>query len=258
MDGNLIASARARSCCRSSPRRMKDAMKRTRAQAMIDPGGRRPLRQGRRHRGLGRVDDQEPRPRCPAQREIELNGANQFFAYDPSMLVLSNEREAPPTPGLQGDIPLDIPANGELSGLFREDQLREASIDLDQITRGNMNPFRATLTISKNADVVRSADADDGPAGRPGAAAADADRHRVPARGVPATCCGSTSCSSPTPTWSSSTTSACATPAASWPTSCSMPRPASSSRSRRWTSPSPRRPDSWPRRRRDRRALGLR
>jgi len=35
---------------------------------------------------------------------------------------------------------------------LKEDELREASIDLDQITRGNINPFKATLTISKNAE----------------------------------------------------------------------------------------------------------
>ena len=88
----------------------------------------------------------------PGNAMLELNGANQFFKYDPSTLVISMDREAPPTPGLSGDIPLDIPANGEITGLFTEDNVLEAAIDLDQVTRGNFNPFRATLTISKNAD----------------------------------------------------------------------------------------------------------
>ena len=84
---------------------------------------------------------------------IELNGANEYFAYDPSLIMLNpDDDEAPPTPGLDGDIPINIPAGGKVSGLFTEDQLREASIDLDQITRANINPFRATLTVSKNAD----------------------------------------------------------------------------------------------------------
>jgi hypothetical protein len=83
---------------------------------------------------------------------VELNGANEFFAYDPSTIELEPDNEdAPPTPGLSGDIPIDVPAGGEVSGLFTEDDVREAAIDLDQITRGNFNPFRATLTISKNA-----------------------------------------------------------------------------------------------------------
>jgi len=86
------------------------------------------------------------------QAKIELNGANELFSYDPSIIQLDpGNDEAPPTPGLSGDIPINIPPGGEVSGLFTEDELREASVDLDQITRGNVNPFRATLTISKNA-----------------------------------------------------------------------------------------------------------
>ena len=86
------------------------------------------------------------------QAKIQLNGANEYFSYDPSIIVLDpNNDEAPPTPGLAGDIPIDVPAGATVSGLFTEDQLREASIDLDQITRGNINPFYATLTVSKNA-----------------------------------------------------------------------------------------------------------
>lgn len=88
----------------------------------------------------------------PGKAEVELNGANEYFAYDPSTIQLAPDAEdAPETPGLSGDIPMDIPAKGELSGLFTEDDVREAAIDLDEITRGHFNPFRATLTISKNA-----------------------------------------------------------------------------------------------------------
>lgn len=84
--------------------------------------------------------------------KVELNGANEFFSYDPSIIMLDpGNDEAPPTPGLAGDVPLDVPAGGQISGIFTEDQLREASIDLDQVTRGNVSPFRATLTVSKNA-----------------------------------------------------------------------------------------------------------
>jgi hypothetical protein len=87
----------------------------------------------------------------PGTAKIELNGANEFFVYDPSMLDYSGgDDEAPPTPGLSGDIPIDIEANGSVDGQFREDQILEASIDLDQITRGNINPFAATLNIDKN------------------------------------------------------------------------------------------------------------
>lgn len=87
------------------------------------------------------------------QATIQLNGANEYFAYDPSVLMLAadEDEEAPPAPPLAGDIPLTIPANGSIQGIFTEDEVREASIDLDQITRANVNPFRATLTVSKNA-----------------------------------------------------------------------------------------------------------
>ena len=81
---------------------------------------------------------------------VELDGATEFFEYDPDMIVLSTDDEAPPTPGLEGNIPLHLDPGGTLSGIFREDQVREASIDLEQVTRGNVNPFAATLRINKN------------------------------------------------------------------------------------------------------------
>ncbi|MDX2087702.1 MAG: hypothetical protein SFX73_07625 [Kofleriaceae bacterium] len=87
----------------------------------------------------------------PGKATIQLNGANQFFAYDPSLIVLGEaDNEEITAPGLAGDVPLDIGPNGELSGVFKEDELREASVDLDMVTRGNVNPYRATLQINKN------------------------------------------------------------------------------------------------------------
>ena len=91
-------------------------------------------------------------PMNAGSAKVQLNGANEVFAYDPTLIVLGDPREVPPAPGLDGDIPLHIPAGGTLTGLFREDQLREASIDLDQITRANVNPFAATLQVHKNID----------------------------------------------------------------------------------------------------------
>lgn len=82
---------------------------------------------------------------------IQLNGANELWAYDPTLVSLGDDDETPPAPGLAGDIPLRVAAGASLSGVFREDQVREASVDLDQITRGNMNPFTATLQVHKHA-----------------------------------------------------------------------------------------------------------
>ncbi len=88
----------------------------------------------------------------PGQAKVQLNGADEFFSYDPSIINLAppDAEDPPKTPGLAGDIPIDIPAGGSVTGLFTEDDLREASIDLDQVTRGNVNPFFAAQTISKD------------------------------------------------------------------------------------------------------------
>jgi hypothetical protein len=86
---------------------------------------------------------------------VQLNGANEVFAYNPDLIVLGDPDEVPPAPGLDGDIPLHIPAGARVQGLFREDQLREASIDLDQITRANLNPFAATLQVHKNLELFQ-------------------------------------------------------------------------------------------------------
>lgn len=86
---------------------------------------------------------------------VQLNGANEVFAYDPTLIVLGDPDEVPPAPGLAGDIPIHVEAGGTVSGLFREDQLREASIDLDQITRANVNPFAARLEVHKNVELFQ-------------------------------------------------------------------------------------------------------
>ena len=85
----------------------------------------------------------------PGTVKIQLNLANEDFSWDPSMIMPAGD-ESPPAPALAGDVPIDIQANGELDSLFREDQLLEAAIDLDQITRGNINMYAATLTVNKN------------------------------------------------------------------------------------------------------------
>ena len=91
-------------------------------------------------------------PKTDGTASVALNGANEFFSYDPTIINLDpNDDEAPPTPDLADPAPIPVPAGTSVSGLFTEDQMREASIDLDEITRGNISPFRATLTVSKNA-----------------------------------------------------------------------------------------------------------
>lgn len=84
---------------------------------------------------------------------VDLNGANEEAAYDNSMIMRADDEDPPPPP-LAGDIPTDIGPLGTISGVFREDQLREAAIDLDQITRANVNPFAAMLTVNKNDETI--------------------------------------------------------------------------------------------------------
>lgn len=75
---------------------------------------------------------------------IHLNGANEYFAYVPANFVVDPEDEEEPPP-LAGNIPLEVPAQQTISGVFREDRLVEAAIDLELITRGALNPFTALL-----------------------------------------------------------------------------------------------------------------
>jgi hypothetical protein len=85
---------------------------------------------------------------------IELNGANEYFAFDPDLIMIGDGEDLIPTPPLEGNIPLHLEPNATLNGVFREDQIREASIDLDQITRANVNPFAALLTINKQTQEI--------------------------------------------------------------------------------------------------------
>ncbi len=87
-----------------------------------------------------------------AQFVIDFNAGNEFWYYDPTLINLAapGDDEAPPTPQLQGNIPTDIGPNAVLTGTFREDQTLEASVDLDEITRGNITPFYATNVVDKN------------------------------------------------------------------------------------------------------------
>lgn len=97
----------------------------------------------------------------PGKARIKLNGGNELFFYDPSMLMAEADEEAPEPPSLAGDIPLDVPSQGAITGVLREDQLDEAAIDLEQITRANINPFRAVLAVHEELTEVQPLTPDD-------------------------------------------------------------------------------------------------
>ncbi len=80
---------------------------------------------------------------------IDVNGANADFVYVPLNFVVDPEEDEEPPP-LMGDIPLRIAAGATRSGTFREDEIREASIDLELVSRGMTNPFAAMLTTNED------------------------------------------------------------------------------------------------------------
>ena len=82
------------------------------------------------------------------EARISVNGGNPYWYYVPTEFVIDPDEDEEPPP-LMGDVPLRIAASGSRDGVFREDQIREASIDLEQITRGMINPFAAMLTVNE-------------------------------------------------------------------------------------------------------------
>jgi hypothetical protein len=77
---------------------------------------------------------------------IHINGGNEFFYYLPINFVIDPDEDEEPPP-LIGNIPIVIPASGTVSGVFREQELREAALDVELITRAQENPFAAILQI---------------------------------------------------------------------------------------------------------------
>lgn len=89
---------------------------------------------------------------APGLARIHVNGGNQFFVYDPSLFIIEEDEEEAVPPPLAGDIPIEVPPLGTVSGVFREDQLREGALDLELITRGQVNPFAALLSVHEEIE----------------------------------------------------------------------------------------------------------
>ncbi len=87
---------------------------------------------------------------------VQMNGANEWFSYNPTAFLTGGEDEEPPPP-LTGDVPLEIKAGQERSGTFREDELAEAGLDVELITRGGFTPFAAVLDIQEDMDEMTDA-----------------------------------------------------------------------------------------------------
>lgn len=83
--------------------------------------------------------------------KIFVGGGNEFFYYDPTAFQV-DPRDALPPP-LMGGIPIVVPALGQVSGVFREDQLSEAAQDWDAISRAGVVAQNALLTQWPSGDV---------------------------------------------------------------------------------------------------------
>ncbi len=84
---------------------------------------------------------------------VKVDGGNQFFYYVPANFVFDPDEDEVP-PSLAGGIPMTVPAGGTISGVIREDALREASIDLEAISRGLVNPFAAIFNVNEDDPTV--------------------------------------------------------------------------------------------------------
>ncbi len=123
---------------------------------------------------LGLMPDQVPRVK-KGDRDLEIEytvknldatpgfatvtaiGANQYWRYNPLLFVPPSPPGAekpPPPPPLVGGIPIMVPANGQVSAVFREDELAEAAQDLDAITRAGVVPEHALLTRWDSDDIT--------------------------------------------------------------------------------------------------------
>ena len=89
----------------------------------------------------------------PGQARVNLTGANEYASYVPLEFVIDPDEDEEPPP-LAGNIPIDLGPDQVLGGVLREDQLREASVDLEQIARGGINPFRAILVRNEDDGAV--------------------------------------------------------------------------------------------------------
>jgi len=85
---------------------------------------------------------------APAVARVQLNGANEMFAYVPTAFVVDVEEEEAPPP-LSGDVPFEMEPGETRDGVFREDDLAEAALDLELITRGAVSPFTAMLEVNE-------------------------------------------------------------------------------------------------------------
>ncbi len=75
---------------------------------------------------------------------VHITGGNERFFYVPDAFVINPQEDEEPPP-LIGDIPITVPAGGTVSGVFREDQVLEAALDLLLMASPALNSFSPEL-----------------------------------------------------------------------------------------------------------------
>jgi hypothetical protein len=88
---------------------------------------------------------------APGTAFVKINGGNDRFFYVPADFIIDPE-EDPEPPSLMGGFPIDVPAKGRVTDTLREDEVREASIALELITRGGIRPEAAILVNHEDID----------------------------------------------------------------------------------------------------------
>jgi hypothetical protein len=97
----------------------------------------------------------------PLKVFVTLDGGNEFGDYVPDAYIdpTVDVNDQTPPPHLMGGEPFDVAAGATLTGVFREDELREAALDLEAITRypdgGDVlaTPYRVLVRRSDVSDI---------------------------------------------------------------------------------------------------------
>lgn len=88
---------------------------------------------------------------APAVARIDVNGANQWWRFVPELFDIDeDEDEVQPPPPLVDGPPLQLEPLETRSGVVREDQLVEAAIDLDLMSRAGADPVVVLLGVDED------------------------------------------------------------------------------------------------------------
>ncbi|HUH04050.1 MAG TPA: hypothetical protein VML75_18765 [Kofleriaceae bacterium] len=85
---------------------------------------------------------------APGTATILLNGGTEFASFVPTNFVIDPEEDDEPPP-LIGGVPMVLQAGEIRTGVFREDQIAEGSVDLELMYRVAYNAIAAVLEVNR-------------------------------------------------------------------------------------------------------------